>query len=186
MASNDRPLTAQSPIREWLNHPEGGQLIRQVPGHGGAFDETALEPVLGLPLQQLVALSQGQLPQELVDDLVLRANGGIKPEEADVDGQWRERITTDRFTGRTVVVTGAASGIGRATASRIAREGGRVNGGDVAAAVARWSVRRGPAVGRCMDMGGCHAAGVRGHGAAECFELSDVAAFFCFPGRCVG
>ncbi|WP_261167014.1 SDR family NAD(P)-dependent oxidoreductase [Microbacterium sp. Marseille-Q6965] len=40
--------------------------------------------------------------------------------------QWEETITPGRFADRTVIVTGAGSGIGRATASRIAREGGRV------------------------------------------------------------
>ena len=37
-----------------------------------------------------------------------------------------ERIVTDRFAGKTCIVTGAASGIGRATALRLAREGARV------------------------------------------------------------
>jgi NAD(P)-dependent dehydrogenase (short-subunit alcohol dehydrogenase family) len=45
--------------------------------------------------------------------------------------RWSERIDQGRFTGKTVVVTGAGSGIGRATASRIAREGGRVVAVDV-------------------------------------------------------
>ncbi|MGA3562353.1 SDR family NAD(P)-dependent oxidoreductase [Melissospora conviva] len=36
-----------------------------------------------------------------------------------------------RFAGRTVIVTGAGSGIGRATAVRVAREGGRVVATDV-------------------------------------------------------
>lgn len=44
---------------------------------------------------------------------------------------WAERIDEGRFRGRTVIVTGAGSGIGRATASRIAREGGRVVAVDV-------------------------------------------------------
>jgi NAD(P)-dependent dehydrogenase (short-subunit alcohol dehydrogenase family) len=46
---------------------------------------------------------------------------------------WTEQITTGRFSGQTVIVTGASSGIGRATASRIAREGGRVVAVDVSA-----------------------------------------------------
>jgi NAD(P)-dependent dehydrogenase (short-subunit alcohol dehydrogenase family) len=131
MTTHDRPLTGSTSIGDWLDHPEGGALVREVLGQGGAFDESSLAPVRGLPLQQLVALSQGQLPQAIVDDLVLRANGGVAPEEAadgadDATGPWREKTTAGRFAGKTVVVTGAASGIGRATASRVAREGGRV------------------------------------------------------------
>ncbi|MCJ1688125.1 SDR family NAD(P)-dependent oxidoreductase [Rathayibacter sp. VKM Ac-2927] len=129
--STTAPLTAQSSIGEWLNHPEGSALIRDVlGGAAGGFDEAKLAPVRSLPLQQLVALSQGQLPQSVVDDLVLRANGGVMPEAAESTG-WRESVTPGRFAGRTVIVTGAASGIGRATASRIAREGGRVVAVDI-------------------------------------------------------
>jgi NAD(P)-dependent dehydrogenase (short-subunit alcohol dehydrogenase family) len=40
-------------------------------------------------------------------------------------------ITTDRFAGRTVIVTGAGSGIGYATTKRVLDEGGRVIGSDV-------------------------------------------------------
>ncbi|ROQ03730.1 NAD(P)-dependent dehydrogenase (short-subunit alcohol dehydrogenase family) [Rathayibacter sp. PhB93] len=131
--STTAPLTAQSSIGEWLNHPEGSALIRDVlGGAAGGFDEAKLAPVRSLPLQQLVALSQGQLPQSVVDDLVLRANGGVMPEAVESTG-WREIVTTGRFAGRTVIVTGAASGIGRATASRIAREGGRVVAVDISA-----------------------------------------------------
>ena len=45
--------------------------------------------------------------------------------------EWVERLDQGRFAGKTVIVTGAGSGIGRATASRIAREGGRVVAVDV-------------------------------------------------------
>lgn len=46
---------------------------------------------------------------------------------------WQEKIVPGRFTGKTVIITGAGSGIGRATASRVAREGGRVVAVDVSA-----------------------------------------------------
>ena len=39
--------------------------------------------------------------------------------------------TVDRFQGRTAIVTGAGSGIGRATAVRLAREGARVVASDI-------------------------------------------------------
>lgn len=42
-------------------------------------------------------------------------------------------ISPDRFTGQVAVVTGAAQGIGRAVAVRLAREGARLMIGDVAA-----------------------------------------------------
>lgn len=41
--------------------------------------------------------------------------------------------STGRFAGKTIIVTGAGSGIGRATAHRIASEGGRVVATDVVA-----------------------------------------------------
>jgi len=130
MAQN-KLLTANSTIGEWLDHPVGGEMVRGLLAQSGASEET-LAPLKGLPLQQLVALSQGQLPQSVVDDLVLKANGGVMPEETESTG-WTEKVTPGRFSGKTVIVTGAASGIGRATASRIAREGGRVVAVDVSA-----------------------------------------------------
>ena len=44
---------------------------------------------------------------------------------------WQEATTAGRFAGKTVIVTGAASGIGQATALRIAKEGGRVIAADI-------------------------------------------------------
>lgn len=47
------------------------------------------------------------------------------------DASWQEVITADRFGGKIVIVTGAGSGIGLATALRVAREGGRVIAADI-------------------------------------------------------
>ncbi len=44
---------------------------------------------------------------------------------------WTERPTAGRFVGKTVIVTGAGSGIGLATALRVAAEGGRVIASDL-------------------------------------------------------
>lgn len=125
------PLTANSTIGDWLDSPVGGPLIQELLAQAGVPADS-LAPVRGLPLQQLVALSQGKMPQEVIDSLVLRVNDGVVPDEQD-GGVWQERIVPGRFDGRNVIVTGAASGIGRATASRIAREGGRVIAVDVSA-----------------------------------------------------
>lgn len=50
-------------------------------------------------------------------------------------------MSLERFTDRVVVVTGAASGIGRATAARLAAEGARVLASDVVADALAESVR---------------------------------------------
>ena len=142
MAKADKPLTAKSSIGDWLKHPVGGPLLRAMLAEGGQ-DEKALAPVRLFSLQRLVAMSQGMLKQEVVDELVAKANGGVAPvvseeDEAEEDAaaaasEWVERIVPDRFAGKTVIVTGAGSGIGRATASRVVREGGRVIAVDVSA-----------------------------------------------------
>jgi len=130
MSNNEKAITANSTIDAWLQHSVGGPLIRQLLSAGG-MNEDALGPVSGLPLKQLAAMSGGKMPQSVVDDLVLQANDGVAPSEDDDSTEWRERITPGRFDGKTIIVTGAASGIGRATATRIAREGGRVIAVDI-------------------------------------------------------
>jgi len=137
MSENTRPLTGRTSIEGWLAHPVGGPLLTGMLAQGGQ-DASSLDPVKSFPLERLVALSQGKMPQEAIDGLVLQANGGVMPEieeeEATLAGPWVERITPGRFDGQTIIVTGAGSGIGRATASRIAREGGRVIAVDISEA----------------------------------------------------
>ncbi|MHA7220255.1 SDR family NAD(P)-dependent oxidoreductase [Arthrobacter sp. MDT1-48-3] len=124
-------LTAATTIGAWFEDPTGGPLIREFFAQTGQ-DESALKPVRGFALQRLVELSQGRLTQDAVDDLVRSANGGITPDDdGTATGAWTETITPGRFTGQTVIVTGAGSGIGRAVASRVAREGAIVIAADI-------------------------------------------------------
>lgn len=125
-------LTGNSTIATWLADPTGGTLLREFFAQTGQ-DEASLRPVLGFALQRLVELSQGKLPQAAVDGLVRAANDGVIPEDdgSAVEGAWLESIVPQRFAGQTVIVTGAGSGIGRATASRVAREGGTVIAVDI-------------------------------------------------------
>ncbi|MCP2032968.1 NAD(P)-dependent dehydrogenase (short-subunit alcohol dehydrogenase family) [Okibacterium sp. HSC-33S16] len=138
------PLTADSTIGTWIDHPVGGAVLGQMLSAGGQTPD-ALRPVSALPLKQLVKLSQGAFSEEMLDGLVARVAADpasqSDSDDADADAQspeapvvrpeWVERISTGRFTGKTVIVTGAGSGIGRATASRVAREGGRVVAVDI-------------------------------------------------------
>jgi beta-glucosidase len=66
------PVTASSTVREWLDHPVGGVLLRAALG-GASFDDDVLAPAHGLPLGQLVALSGGRFPQSMLDDLLDQA-----------------------------------------------------------------------------------------------------------------
>ncbi|EMQ98255.1 SDR family NAD(P)-dependent oxidoreductase [Paeniglutamicibacter gangotriensis] len=47
------------------------------------------------------------------------------------ENSWQEQLTVGRFASKTVIVTGAGSGIGQATALRIAKEGGKVIAADI-------------------------------------------------------
>lgn len=120
-------LTSKNTLQEWLDDAIGGRILREMLAQGGQSEET-LHPARQLTLRAMVELGGGAFPQELVDALVRQANGGaIPPEEAEEAPQ----SFSDRFVGKTVIVTGAGSGIGRATARRITGEGGRVIAVDV-------------------------------------------------------
>ncbi|WP_439593729.1 SDR family NAD(P)-dependent oxidoreductase [Microbacterium sp.] len=139
-----KPLSGDSSIADWLADPAGNAILTEMLAQGGQTPEV-FKPVRRLAIKRLVKLSRGAFTQEMLDDLVRRAAAGDVPAgatapTADADApaadevplrEWTERLDQGRFTGRTHIVTGAGSGIGRATASRIAREGGRVIAVDV-------------------------------------------------------
>lgn len=72
-------LSANTSIGVWLDHPLGGEVVRGLLAQIGANEES-LEPVKGIPLQQLVVISRGKIPQSVVEDLVLNVNGGEQPD----------------------------------------------------------------------------------------------------------
>jgi NAD(P)-dependent dehydrogenase (short-subunit alcohol dehydrogenase family) len=142
-------LTADSSIGTWLDDPIGGPIMAELLAQAGQ-DASVMKPVRRLALKRLIKLSQGAFTAEMVDGLVQRAAAasaaGAPASAADDTGaadddepavpaaetpEWVEKVTDGRFSGKTVIVTGAGSGIGRATASRIAREGGRVIAVDI-------------------------------------------------------
>jgi NAD(P)-dependent dehydrogenase (short-subunit alcohol dehydrogenase family) len=140
--ANPKPLSGNTSIADWLDHPTGGPIIRDLLAQGGQTPE-ALKPVRRLALKRLVPMSKGAFTVEMIDELARKANAAAgldadavadpddEPSADAAPAEWVEKVTEGRFAGKTVIVTGAGSGIGRATASRVAREGGRVIAVDV-------------------------------------------------------
>jgi NAD(P)-dependent dehydrogenase (short-subunit alcohol dehydrogenase family) len=146
MAKNSGQLTGDSSVGTWLDDPIGGPIMAALLAQGGQ-DTGVLRPIRRLALKRLIKLSNGMFTAAMIDDLVVQAAAGQVPAgasptievaqhpEPEIDAverpDWVEKTTPGRFTGKTVIVTGAGSGIGRATASRVAREGGRVIAVDI-------------------------------------------------------
>lgn len=148
-SSGSTGLSGDTKIKDWLAHPQGGPVLRGMLAEAGQ-DESQLKPVRSLAMKRLISMSKGQFSQEKIDELVAAAEAydssavaapavAVEPTEVETDDEvdlpeFEEKVTGGRFDGKTVIVTGAGSGIGRATASRIAREGGRVIAVDLNAA----------------------------------------------------
>ncbi|GAA5034981.1 SDR family NAD(P)-dependent oxidoreductase [Microbacterium fluvii] len=143
----NKTLSGDSSIADWLADPAGNAILTEMLAAGGQTPEV-FKPVRRLAIKRLVKLSKGAFTQQMLDDMVGRVQSGLVPtavattpvadseEQAEAPAavelrEWTERLDQGRFTGQTVIVTGAGSGIGRATASRVAREGGRVIAVDV-------------------------------------------------------
>lgn len=142
MSTESSPLTVESTVGEWLDHPVGGLVLRGLLAEGGQTADS-LGPARSLAIGRLVELSQGKFPAAMIDELIRRVDAGEIPEGIELPPvdeslpapvarpRWSERVDQGRFTGQTIIITGAGSGIGRATASRVAREGGRVIAVDI-------------------------------------------------------
>jgi NAD(P)-dependent dehydrogenase (short-subunit alcohol dehydrogenase family) len=160
--SKNSTLSGDSSIAAWLGDPVGGPILRDLLAQAGQ-DADVLRPVRRLALKRLVQLSKGAFSTDMIDELVQRVEAGDIPASASASTSgatdaaetgaadagvgdeddaaevypepepWVEKVTQGRFSGKTVIVTGAGSGIGRATASRVAREGGRVVAVDISA-----------------------------------------------------
>lgn len=126
----DTPLTSKNTVQEWLDDATGGPILRDMLARGGR-SEGDLQPVRQLSLRKLAQLGSGSFPPEMIQALVAAANGGEVPAEEHEETP-AARSASTRFDGKTIIVTGAGSGIGRATAERVVVEGGRVIAVDVA------------------------------------------------------
>ena len=123
-------LTEDSTIGAWGKHPAGSHVIAAFAEKAG-MDATTLAMLRNLPLARMLEATGAPEARSIAQSLlaqIAQANEG----DPEPDG-WVETITPGRFTGKTVIVTGAASGIGRAVASRVAREGGTVIAVDLSA-----------------------------------------------------
>ena len=140
MSNNPNNISGESSINAWLADPAAGPVLRAVLAQGG---QTAadLSPVAKMSLNRLVEVSQGAFTTDMVDAMIAQIESGeipaevapiAAPDELTIElPVWVEKVTMGRFSGKTIIVTGAGSGIGRATASRVAREGGRVIAVDI-------------------------------------------------------
>ncbi|WP_309105186.1 SDR family oxidoreductase [Microbacterium sp.] len=119
----DQKLSTESTIGSWARHPTGSRILEAFAQRAG-MDSATLNTLRNLPLSRMLAATGAPDADGVAGGLVAQlGDAGTEVPERDA----RQALTVPgRFGGRTVVVTGAASGIGRAVASRVALEGGVV------------------------------------------------------------
>ena len=121
-------LTEDSTVGAWLGHPAGSLVFSAFTDKIG-MEPASLAMLRNLPLTRFLEATGSSEPRAVAQSLLAEI-APANPGAPEPDG-WTEVIAPGRFTGKTVIVTGAASGIGRAVASRVAREGGTVIAADV-------------------------------------------------------
>ena len=69
-------ISGESSILEWLSHPKGGPILRSLMAQAPQQrdPEATLRMIEGMPMNRLVAMSQGALTQDMVDQMVASAN----------------------------------------------------------------------------------------------------------------
>ena len=143
MRDRDPRGTAHDRSREPTDRPEFHRGLARLAGRRqliggllaqGGQDAAALAPVRMFPLQRLVAMSgvhdTGDRRRSRAPGERRHRAGRTRAARGD-DGTMGRADRPGPLRGKTVIVTGAGSGIGRATASRVAREGGRVIAVDI-------------------------------------------------------
>lgn len=86
-----RPLTADTSIADWLADPVGNAILTDLLAQAGQTPD-AFKPVRRFAIKRLVSLSRGAFTQEMLDEIVRRAQAGESP--AGTIGSGADRAAT--------------------------------------------------------------------------------------------